>query len=179
VLQIQIVKEELSMAVDPPIGSIMAFAGPPLKVPSNYLVCDGRSVAVGASGSQFNALFQAIGTSWGGDGVNNFNIPDLRGLFLRGVSQDSGNDPDADSRTAIKPGGHAGNQVGSLQSGDLANHGHNFIGKFLEANGGTGFFGHGFDSNSRQSDQVFTMSFTGGKETRPINANVLWIIRIS
>lgn len=164
------------MAFDPPIGSIIAFAGPPLKVPGNYVVCDGRSVPVGGT---FNALFQAIGTSWGGDGVNNFNIPDLRGLFLRGISQDSGRDPDADKRTAIHPGGHAGNQVGSFQPSDFSSHTHTFVGKFLEANGGTGFIGHGFDSNSRQSDANFSMSTQGGNETRPINVNVLWIIRVS
>jgi microcystin-dependent protein len=165
------------MAIDPPIGSIFAFAGPPLKVPSNYLVCDGKSVPVGSPGSTYFALFQAIGTSWGGDGVNNFNIPDLRGLFLRGVSDSSGRDPDAAGRTAINPGGHAGNQVGSLQLSALATHTHTYIGKFLEASGGSGFIGHGFDSNSRQSDQTFAMNPTGDQETRPTNAYVLWIVR--
>jgi microcystin-dependent protein len=167
------------MAFDPPIGSIIAFAGPQLKVPSNYAVCDGASVPVGAPGSTFFALFQAIGTSWGGDGVNNFNIPDLRGLFLRGVNQGSGRDPDASSRTAINPGGHAGDQVGSLQPSALQSHSHSYIGKFLEAQGGGGFTGHGFDSNSRQSDQGFSVNPTGGNETRPINASVLWIIRFA
>ncbi len=167
------------MTIDPPIGSIAAFAGPPLKVPPNYAICDGASVPVGEPGSKFNALFQVIGTSWGGDGVNNFNLPDLQGLFLRGVSKDSGRDPDADRRVPIKPGGHAGNQVGSIQPSAFGAHSHSYVGKFLEAEGGHGFTGHGFDSNSRQSDQNFAVSTEGAQETRPINAAVVWIIRIA
>lgn len=35
-------------------------------------------------------MFEAIGTTWGaGDGSTTFNIPDLRGYFLRGVGGNS------------------------------------------------------------------------------------------
>jgi hypothetical protein len=105
-----------------PVGSLVAYAGPVNTIPSNWLVCDGRQV----SSVNYPALFAAIGTSWGGDGVPNFHIPDLRGQFLRGVDKDStGNptnparDPDRDSRlpntTDPTHPGNEGNDVGSVE----------------------------------------------------------------
>jgi microcystin-dependent protein len=43
--------------------------------PSGWLLCDGSTLAI----SQFPTLFTLIGTTYGGDGVNNFKLPDLRG----------------------------------------------------------------------------------------------------
>lgn len=40
-----------------------------------YAYCDGSVVAI----SQNNALFALIGTTYGGDGQQTFNLPDLRG----------------------------------------------------------------------------------------------------
>jgi microcystin-dependent protein len=43
--------------------------------PANFLPCDGRAIPI----SQYQALFALIGTTYGGDGSTNFNLPDLRG----------------------------------------------------------------------------------------------------
>ena len=59
-------------------GTIITFAG--TTAPAGYLPCDGRSLA---NNSTYADLFSAIGYTWGGSG-GNFNLPDLRGLFLRG-----------------------------------------------------------------------------------------------
>ena len=73
--------EKLDVEI-PPVGSVIAFAGPLANVQPNYLLCDGQSLPrVGI----YKPLFDVIGTSWGGDALNNFNLPDLMGLFLRGV----------------------------------------------------------------------------------------------
>lgn len=63
-----------------PPGAIMAFARS--TPPSSYwLVCDGRAV----SRSTYSNLFSAIGTTFGaGNGSTTFNLPDLRGVFVRG-----------------------------------------------------------------------------------------------
>lgn len=51
-------------------------------VPSGFLACDGAAV----SRTTYAALFAAIGTAFGaGDGSTTFNVPDLRGIFVRGV----------------------------------------------------------------------------------------------
>lgn len=43
--------------------------------PPGYLPCDGSLLAI----SQYDALFALIGTTYGGDGVSTFGLPDLRG----------------------------------------------------------------------------------------------------
>jgi len=43
--------------------------------PVDFLPCDGRSLRV----SEYQPLFSLIGTTYGGDGVQTFNLPDLRG----------------------------------------------------------------------------------------------------
>lgn len=80
-----------------------------------WLPCDGTSYRK----LDYPDLALAIGNNYGGTGGfhGNFNVPDLRGRFLRGTSLASGNDPDAASRVAANPGGNSGNAVGSLQLG--------------------------------------------------------------
>ena len=42
--------------------------------PADWVLCDGRSLDI----ATYDTLFYLIGTTYGGDGVNNFNVPDLR-----------------------------------------------------------------------------------------------------
>lgn len=120
--------------VEPPIGSVVAFAGPLENIPANWLVCDGSKLS--RSDQRYRSLFLAIGPSWGGDGTTYFYLPDLMGRFLRGVDKDAkGNaspaprDPGRDKRTASNPGdsanpGNSGNEVGSMQDDAMQNHRH-------------------------------------------------------
>ena len=101
-----------------PAGTIVAFAGP--TAPAGWLLCDGAPIP--RTGANVD-LFAAIGTSWGsGDGTTTFNVPDLRGRFLRGVSAGvtPARDPGAATRTAANAGGNAGDAVGSIQGGATA-----------------------------------------------------------
>lgn len=89
-------------------------------IPSGYLYCDGTAY----SRTTYANLFAVIATNFGvGDGSTTFNVPDTRGAFTRGVSDASGNDPDASSRTAVN-GGNAGNNVGSSQGWQIQSHTH-------------------------------------------------------
>lgn len=56
------------------LGEIRLFAFNQY-APANFLPCDGRALKV----SDYQALFSVIGTTYGGDGTTNFNLPDLRG----------------------------------------------------------------------------------------------------
>lgn len=56
------------------VGEIRLFAFNQY-APANFMPCDGRSLRV----SDYQALFALIGTTYGGDGVSTFNLPDLRG----------------------------------------------------------------------------------------------------
>lgn len=103
-----------------PSGMIVAFAGPTENIPAGWLLCDGSEV----SRSQYINLYNAIGVAWGaGDNSTTFNLPDLRGMFLRGVAgTDTIGDPDAENRIArYNNGGNIGNNVGSYQGDAIRN----------------------------------------------------------
>lgn len=100
-----------------PAGVIVPFGGE--EVPFGWMLCNGAEV----SRTEYANLYNAIGVCWGiGDGSTTFNLPDMRGMFLRGVSGDSGNDEDAESRLVLNDnGGNTGNNVGSYQGDAIRN----------------------------------------------------------
>jgi microcystin-dependent protein len=172
---------------DGPVGSIMAFAG--VTAPAGWILCDGSAV----SRTTYANLFSVIGNAWGnGDGVNTFNLPDLRGRFLRGVDAGTGRDPDAATRTATNAGGNTGDNVGTLQDQELNAHnhtitdpGHNHRSVNSDVVRNTGGYGTGLGTGGLGPNQItMTTNTTGitvnnstGTETRPKNASVNFIIK--
>lgn len=69
------------------IGQIILFAG--TFEPLNWAYCDGRLLSI----PQNQALFAIIGTTYGGDGRNNFALPDLRGRVAVGAGTGPGLTP--------------------------------------------------------------------------------------
>jgi microcystin-dependent protein len=57
----------------PYVGEIRMFAGN--FAPAGWLLCEGQLLSIGEN----EALFQLIGTTYGGDGQTTFALPDLRG----------------------------------------------------------------------------------------------------
>lgn len=107
---------------DTPVGSIISYAGDVSLLESKgWLVCKGQSLST----KNYTRLYKAIGNSWGGDNRGErFNLPDLRGYFLRGVSEGVNTDPDKLLRTARFQGGNTGNNVGSYQDDLIETHIH-------------------------------------------------------
>lgn len=65
-----------------PIGTIIAY--PAAKIPTEYLKCDGAEI----ERAEYAELFEIIGETYGaGDGSTTFNLPDLRGEFIRGLDE--------------------------------------------------------------------------------------------
>lgn len=58
---------------EPFIGEIRIFAGN--FAPAGWMFCEGQILPI----SENDALFALIGTTYGGDGVQTFALPDLRG----------------------------------------------------------------------------------------------------
>ena len=55
------------------LGEVKMFAGN--YPPANWMYCQGQILPV----QQYAALFSIMGNVYGGDGINNFGLPDLRG----------------------------------------------------------------------------------------------------
>jgi microcystin-dependent protein len=98
-----------------PVGALIAYGGdaqPPPK--DQWLLCDG-TLLDSSTDPQYTDLQHAIGSANGGNGGDQFYVPDYQGYFLRGADHSTGRDPDASKRAAAKPGGQTGDGVGSLQ----------------------------------------------------------------
>jgi len=93
-----------------PTGTVFPFAG--TTAPNGWLLCDGSAV----SRTIYSRLFSVLSSSCGsGDGSTTFNIPDYRGVFMRGVDGGTARDPDSASRVAMNSGGNSGASVNSIQ----------------------------------------------------------------
>lgn len=68
-----------------PSGSVFFFAAS--TAPAGFLECNGASIST----TSFATLFAAIGFTFGGSGAA-FNVPDLRGKFVRGWDHGAGVD---------------------------------------------------------------------------------------
>lgn len=148
-----------------PTGTVMPFAG--ATAPAGYMLADGSAV----SRSTYSALFAVVGTSFGsGDGSTTFNLPDLRGRFVRGVDDGAGRDPNAATRTAMATGGNTGDNVGSVQDDELKSHSHSTP-QGLSSGGGFGF-------PSGSAGLGSTSGSTGGSETRPKNIYLNYIVKL-
>lgn len=89
----------------PEPGTVAHFAAS--TAPAGWLKCNGAAV----SRTAYAALFAAIGTAYGvGDGATTFNLPELRGEFLRALDDGRGID--------------TGRAIGSAQAGQMSSHVH-------------------------------------------------------
>ncbi|PVX27896.1 phage tail protein [Sphingomonas pokkalii] len=66
---------------DPYLGEITIFVGN--YAPINWALCNGQMLKI----SEYEALFSVIGTTYGGDGVKTFGLPDLRGRLPIGTGK--------------------------------------------------------------------------------------------
>jgi microcystin-dependent protein len=70
--------------IDPFIGEIELFAF--AFIPNGWALCNGQLISI----AENSALFALIGTTYGGDGVTTFALPDLRGRTPIGQGQGPG-----------------------------------------------------------------------------------------
>ena len=181
-----------------PVGTVLPYAGPVAEAGgrkqietnlarAGWLFCDGRLL----HGQEYPALHGVIGAAFGGDdGAKTFNLPDLRGRFLRGVDVQSGDgdprDPDAGARGPSADGGNAENKVGSVQADAFQGHEHQYtaVTQTGAAQGGEGppiyspgpeqpTTGDVADTKTRPSYGTPRVS----SETRPTNIYLNFIIR--
>jgi microcystin-dependent protein len=95
---------------DPYIGEVRMFGGN--FAPVGWEFCNGKLLPI----SQYDVLYTLIGTTYGGDGVNTFALPDLRGRL-----------PLHAGAGAVL-GQAAGAETVTLDSTTMPNHTHQFAG---------------------------------------------------
>jgi microcystin-dependent protein len=95
----------------PFIGEIRIFGGN--FAPLDWAFCDGSLQSI----SENAALFNLIGTTYGGDGVNTFALPDLRGRFPTHLGTDN-------SGNTYVIGQRAGSEEVTLTLNQLPSHPH-------------------------------------------------------
>ncbi len=110
-----------------PVGTVIAVPGNAYGGwPAGYLYCNGFSY--NRADTRYLDLFAVISTNNGSSSATTFNVPDLRGAFLRGVDGGRGLDPDRNSRTAGNPNGNTADGPGTFQAHALGSHNHTFTG---------------------------------------------------
>jgi microcystin-dependent protein len=159
----------VQQALNPP-GTIMAYAGD--TAPPGWLLCDGAYL----NRTTYATLFAVVSTRFGTSKTDNFAVPDFRGRFLRGRDGGIGRDPDRLSRTAMKSGGAEGDLVGSVQGDQFRAHKHDVPNDDTGSTVNQNSLLDSANSNEGFSSTPGT-GMTGGNETRPINANVNYIIK--
>jgi hypothetical protein len=171
-----------------PTGTILAYGG--TKAPDGWEICDGRWF--GKYSVKHGALFAVIGDSFSEAWVTEFNkdkpnskklfsLPDLRGMFLRGLdntweSKKTARDKDRDIRNKDgKHPGAKGQNIGSVQDDAFKTHTHTYQHTQGKAPLGDKEGDEHFSVDSRSKPETHA---TGGSETRPINIYVNYIIKL-
>jgi len=154
-----------------PIGSIIYY--PSSSPPDGYLKANGASLDT----LIYSDLFSIFGYTFGGSG-SSFNLPDLRGEFLRGWDDSRGVD--------------SGRTIGSSQSDSTAlpnnpfgtsnpgNHSHGYNGGSLKSlqgdNAGNDDYAGGGGTTGGAGSHTHTIN-GGDPETRPRNVALLVCIK--
>ncbi len=133
-------------------------------IPSGYLYCNGQAVST----TTYSALYAAIGFKFGNPGGGNMNIPDMRGMFMRGVDDGRGLDHES---TRV---------VGSTQTDTFQGHYHR-IGYINSGGGQGGTNGIATALNTYQTHEPISDETNGtprtSSETRPKNIAISYIIK--
>src|ERR1044072_2407015 len=105
----------------PYVGEIRMFAGN--FPPNGWMFCEGRTLPISGN----DVLFQLIETTYGGDGQENFNLPNLASR----IPLHMGTGPDG---TTYQIGEMAGTESETLTTQQIPNHTHAM---FCSSGGGT------------------------------------------
>ena len=178
-----------------PSGTIITFSAS--TAPTGYLKANGAAV----SRTTYAALFAAIGTQYGaGNGSTTFNVPDLRGEFVRGWDDargvDTGRTFGSFQNQDYLSHNHGVSDPGHTHGGSTdsqGNHNHSYSGVGADGGGGgNARFGSGYNYSSSNTSSAGTHSHTlsissattgisisasGGTETRPRNLAMLACIK--
>ncbi|MFV8749418.1 phage tail protein [Nannocystaceae bacterium ST9] len=142
------------------IATIMMFGGN--FAPRGWALCQGQIMSI----SQNTALFSLLGTTYGGDGIQTFALPDLRGRMPMGTGQGPG-------LTPRQLGESGGSESVTLTVNNLPAHNHQIAAlsntgdqaspaNHFSAGGGTGMLPYSSRNDSTMNPAA--LSLTGGNQ---------------
>lgn len=144
-----------------PVPAASVFYLATATVPYGYLEANGQAVSI----ATYNALWNALGQPNNGNGT--FNIPDLRGEFIR--SWDHGRGVDA------------GRVFRSVQGSQNLEHNHVYVDTYYReawgAGNGPGIGSRSTDYDNYDYNYTKTTNPSGGSEARPRNIALMPIIK--
>jgi len=138
---------ERSLIIMHPVGTL----------PDGYMKCNGATI----SRTEYAWLFAKIGTTYGaGDGATTFQVPDLRGEFVRGWDDGRGVD--------------TGRDIGTAQADQFKSHAHrwNYAPNVVQSGANTAGI-IDWESPGNVGGNVEPL---GGTETRPRNVAQMFCI---
>ncbi len=168
-----------------PTGSVHCMAT--TNIPDGYAECNGATVTKGAAGDEWYALWLVIGYTWGGSG-NSFNLPDLRGRFIRGwVNTKSGDDDSGRSFANYQSSRNKSHNHSINVSVSQSNHSHSYSRAVRTSYAEPRNLGVGTDGNANNSGTTngakanISVSATagnqGGDDARPNNLSMMYVIK--
>jgi microcystin-dependent protein len=154
-----------------PAGTIIYSAR--TTAPTGYLKANGAAV----SRTTYATLFAAIGTLYGGgDGSTTFNVPDLRGEFIRGFDDsrgiDSGRSMGSSQSEMIGPHNHTINDPGHNHQVNI-----NVYQQGAGPNAQTDMANRAGNTTSSTATTGITINNNSGTENRPRNVALLACIK--
>ena len=160
-------------------GSVLPFAMN--SAPAGWLKANGAAV----SRSTYANLFSAIGTTYGaGNGSTTFNLPDLRGEFIRGFDDGRGVDAGRTIGSAQGDDNKAHTHTGSAASAGAHTHGIETytasgvgVPAYTRSNGGSNNTTGQTNSAGAHTHTLTIDSGGGGAEARPRNIALLYCIK--
>ncbi len=114
-----------------PSGSVSAYTG--AAAPTGWLLCDGTTGKDSVADTTLAALYAVIGTTYGGTGADDFDLPDLRGRMIVMIDGAAGRITTETAESLNDSGGGSGKLVAH-------NHSHNH-GQQIRNNGTAGNLG--------------------------------------
>ena len=139
------------------VGQVATFATS--SCPTGWIKANGAAV----SQTTYPALYAALGTTWGPATGGNFTLPDLRGMFARGITDGRATDPSGGALTA--------QALGAFVDDSFETHTHTYT--FPNSSAG---FGVGA-ANALNGTGSTTTGAAGSTETKPKNLGVLYCIQ--
>jgi microcystin-dependent protein len=138
-----------------PPGAIMMFSS--MTIPEGWLECNGSEQLISDYRELYNIIQQIYKTNSGLDVTTKFQLPDLRGMFVRGWDNGRGVD--------------VGRNLGTSQDDELKSHAHTWTAGSTDNTGTSPGAAGGILNNN------FTTNSVGGTETRPKNLALVYCIK--